>query len=141
MTRCHLACGGGLAEKPTDSALADLHRHGRLLALEIELGGTCNLRCPHCRRDSGTSVRKEELSWKEWLEAIDQGLDLGVRQIILGGQGEPLGNDLALPLMRAIRERGCDVELMTNGSLISPPLARELFELGAHVVTKRDSQE
>ncbi|OGD12008.1 MAG: hypothetical protein A2Y86_01955 [Candidatus Aminicenantes bacterium RBG_13_62_12] len=130
----------GLAGPAGRKAAADAVCNGRLLILGVETEPRCNLRCPFCREISLMTEGAQRLSLAEWVGVVEQGLDLGVKHVLIGGRGEPLGHEHTLPLIRAVRERGCSVELLTNGTRVSRQGAEELFELGVHVITKWDSR-
>lgn len=125
MTHCSLTCNWG--RRFENSQIEEAVNQNKLLTLDLEL----NTLKPH-----GTAAR---LDFTEWKDVVDQGLELGVRRIILNGRGEPLKNDRALDLIQYIRPLGCEVDLFTSGSLVTEEIAQRLFELGIHVVVKTEA--
>ena len=117
--------------------IQDAVRKRRLLSMELELSLTCNFRCAYCYvTDQAHS--EPELTPEEIRDVILQAQELGARKIILLG-GEPMIYPDLLGVVRFIRGRGLDVEMFTNGTNISPEVARELFELQTAVVLKMNS--
>ncbi|MGI9952950.1 putative heme d1 biosynthesis radical SAM protein NirJ2 [Moorellaceae bacterium AZ2] len=92
----------------------------------------CNLYCDHCYRDAGTQVA-EELSTAEAKELIEGAVRAGFWIFIFSG-GEPLLRPDLLELVGYASSRGLRVVLGTNGTLLTPDLARELRRAGARVV-------
>jgi MoaA/NifB/PqqE/SkfB family radical SAM enzyme len=91
--------------------------------VHLELTSRCNIDCPYCYvpRDSC------ELGTKKWEAIIDQLDDLGVFQLTFGG-GEPfLRNDIS-HLARYARDRGVNVTVTTNGTLLDSVSIRDLQE-------------
>jgi radical SAM protein with 4Fe4S-binding SPASM domain len=114
-----------------------------LLTMELEVGTLCNFLCRYCyvgdckARSPGVP---DELSPEELREVVDQAQSLGARKIILLG-GEPMLYQHTPELCEWMRDRGLAVELFTNGSNMTPGLAKKFFELGVHVVVKWHSSD
>jgi MoaA/NifB/PqqE/SkfB family radical SAM enzyme len=112
-------------------------RHG-LLSLELELSRECNLRCVYCYANSGKKLHNE-LGREEIFDALGQAIDLGARRIIIIGGGEPLMYPGVWEIMEFLHERGIQIDLFTNGTLITVENARRLFALGVSPVVKMNS--
>jgi len=90
----------------------------------------CNLSCTHCYSKSGPGRTTEgELSTAEALGVIDDLADMGVPLILFTG-GEPLLREDLRELAQHARDRGLKMALSTNGTLITPDVAREIRECG-----------
>ncbi len=126
----------GSSFSPED--IEEARRAGRLLSMEIELSRACNLRCVYCYADAGERLA-DELTYAEILDAVTQARELGVRRIIVLGGGEPLLYPRCAELIRWLAGQGLGVDLFTNGALLTPELAKELFALGVHPVVKMNS--
>ncbi len=122
----------------TEEEIRAAVRDGRLLSLELETSRECNLRCVYCYSEAGVA-RPGELSFAELTGVVDQAQDLGARKIIILGGGEPLLYDRLFDLLEYIRGSRMSVSVFTNGTLVTPDMARRLFELEIGVVTKRNS--
>ncbi|NQU41936.1 radical SAM protein, partial [bacterium] len=122
----------------TDEEIAFARDNGRLLTMEIETSHICNLRCIYCYNGSGRKLRNE-LSLGEILDAIRQGIDLGVRRVILIGGGEPLMYPHVDEIMAFLHAQGVAIDLFTNGTLITPDLAKQFYDLGVEPVVKCNS--
>lgn len=84
----------------------------------IEVTSRCNLRCLHCYDESdncnGMSMRVED-----FLYAADQLASIGVKNIqIIGGEPMILGQDL-IPMIQHATNRFKNVEVFTNGTLLT----------------------
>ena len=90
----------------------------------------CNLSCTHCYNESGPGTADEgELTTAEAMEVIDDLAAMGVPLILFTG-GEPLLREDIWDLARHARDRGLKMALSTNGTLITPDIARRIRESG-----------
>lgn len=90
----------------------------------------CNLSCTHCYSRSGPGrTIKGELTTAEALNIIDDLADTGVPLILFTG-GEPLLREDIWELARHAGNRGLKMALSTNGTLITPKIARRIRESG-----------
>ncbi|GEA15667.1 MAG: AdoMet-dependent heme synthase [Moorella sp. (in: firmicutes)] len=89
----------------------------------------CNLYCDHCYRDAGAKA-EDELSTAEAKNLIDEAVKAGFRIMIFSG-GEPLLRPDLLELIAYAAARGLRPVLGSNGTLLTPDLARELKKAGA----------
>jgi len=119
--------------------IAETRARKGLLSMELELSRECNLRCVYCYASSGKKLHNE-LTREEIAGALDQAIELGARRIIVIGGGEPLLYPGVMDIMRGLRERGIVVDLFTNGTLLTPAVARELFQMGVSPVVKLNSR-
>jgi radical SAM protein with 4Fe4S-binding SPASM domain len=95
----------------------------------------CNAHCVHCYSDSGPRAsRAGELATAEALALIDQLADAGVLILAFSG-GEPLlRKDWPALVERAVAH-GLGVNIGTNGSSVTPAIARRIRALGVKSVT------
>jgi len=89
----------------------------------------CNLKCRHCYRDAGEQDRGE-LSAQEGMRLLDEVARTGFRVIIFSG-GEPLLRPDIYDLVRHACRLGLRPVFGTNGTLITPEVAKELKKAGA----------
>ncbi len=122
----------------TDADITAAQENGRLLTMELELSRICNLRCIYCYAESGTQL-DNELSYDEIIDALDQGIALGARKIIVLGGGEPMAYPRIMDVLRAIHERGVEIELFTNGTLLTEEIIAEFIKLKVNPVIKFNS--
>lgn len=104
---------------------------GHLRALWFQITGTlCNLTCVHCFIScSPTNHSLEFLAPETVYRYLDEAVSLGVREIYFTG-GEPFMHKDILPIL----ERSLQVaptSVLTNGTLITPRVARALGDLQA----------
>ncbi len=96
------------------------------LSVQLDLTHACNLNCSHCYHHE--HVRKDELNFEQWLDVLNQYNALRKKlakdpSVIFCG-GEPLLSEHFFPMLDAVRNRwpGCQVSVLTNGTLIGPHL-------------------
>lgn len=90
----------------------------------------CNLSCTHCYNQSGPGRTTEgELTTAEAMQVIDDLAGMGVPLILFSG-GEPLMRADIWELAQHARSRGLKMALSTNGTLITPDIARKIKESG-----------
>jgi radical SAM protein with 4Fe4S-binding SPASM domain len=102
-----------------------------------EITSRCNLLCRHCVVASSDAVSSSELSTERSLELIDEWAHTGVRDITFSG-GEPLLRKDFFDLASAAKQRNLELSLATNGTLITPSVARNLKNLGFDVQISLD---
>lgn len=88
----------------------------------------CNLRCIHCYSDSDAREFAGELNWEECRRVIDNLAAYRVPALLLSG-GEPLIHPLFFYIAGYARERGLRLTLSTNGTLITPEVAKKLRDV------------
>ena len=89
----------------------------------------CNLHCVHCYAAATDRAYEGELTTEEGLRVIDDLADFGVPVVLFSG-GEPLTRPDLFTLSRHARDRGLRAVLSTNGTLITPEVAREVQAQG-----------
>lgn len=88
----------------------------------------CNMYCDHCYRDAGAKL-EDELTTEQGKTLIDQIKDAGFRLMIMSG-GEPLMRPDIFELCAHAVSRGLRTVMGTNGTLITPQVAKELRRSG-----------
>jgi MoaA/NifB/PqqE/SkfB family radical SAM enzyme len=96
----------------------------------IEPTNRCNLNCVTCIRNS----------WDEPLGEMNPEVFLKIVEnlrsfppplhVFFGGLGEPLAHPDISNMVRRTKKLGAKVELITNGTLLTKPLAKELIDAG-----------
>ncbi|GAW93605.1 putative heme d1 biosynthesis radical SAM protein NirJ2 [Calderihabitans maritimus] len=92
----------------------------------------CNMYCDHCYRDAGAKI-EEELSTEEGKALIDEIVKAGFKIMIFSG-GEPLMRPDIFELVSYARDKGLRPVFGTNGTKITPEVARKMKEAGALAV-------
>lgn len=96
--------------------------------LVLEISTSCNLRCRHCFRNAfGIEPRHAPMSLVE--SVAEQCSRIGIERVMLSGWGEPTTHPRFLDIVWALRERGIEVAVNTNGTTLAK-YARELVEAG-----------
>ena len=89
---------------------------------------TCNLKCIHCYTDSDAVKYPDELTTDQCKSVLDDLAKFGVPAVLFSG-GEPLVRKDLFELATYARDAGLHVVLSTNGTLITPEIARRFVEL------------
>lgn len=121
----------------SNEEVAEAVRGGRLLSMEIEFNSVCNFRCVYCYA-SENGRRQNEMTTEEFRDVITQAKELGARKIIVLG-GEPMLYPHILDMIRFIRGLDMDIELFTNGTGMSPEMAKIMYDLHVRVVLKMNT--
>jgi radical SAM protein with 4Fe4S-binding SPASM domain len=108
-------------------------------SLAIELTAFCNQRCDYCynawREDGGASIGTAETAVV--LARIERVLDaIEVEHVTLTG-GEPLASHDLFPVLDRLRARHVRAQMISNGALVTDPLAARLarYRLRSVLVT------
>jgi len=102
----------------------------RLARVYVEPTNRCNLECRTCIRNSWEEPLGQMND--ETFSRIVEGLGAfqPVPSIFLGGFGEPLSHPGIVGMVGTAKEAGARVELITNGTLLSERMSRELIDAG-----------
>ena len=92
----------------------------------------CNMYCAHCYRDAGCKA-EDELSTEQAKKLLTEIKKAGFQIMIFSG-GEPLMRPDILELVRFASDLGLFPVFGTNGTLITPEMARDLKAAGARAM-------
>lgn len=108
------------------------------LQAQIGICDPCNHECVFCwdhppadRASADTTqrfglARPGVMPLERFKGIVDDLYDMGTRRIDLIGRGEPLLNRAALDMIRYVKGRGIQLQLVTNGSRLFEPIAKGL---------------
>lgn len=108
------------------------HNEGYPTQAQIHLTNFCNLKCFFCPTKALIKEpdRENELSTEEWLDIIEEGNNLGIKEWHICGGGEPLFfKDTAMAVIEKIKTSGRIGELITNGTIFDEDIIRRIVEL------------
>lgn len=90
----------------------------------------CNHACPGCTFSYLVNVSKDSIPFELARRIVVELSDFGVKAITFSGGGEPLsyGQNRVLDLMELASDKGMQVALITNGSLLTSPRFLDLCE-------------
>lgn len=132
----HIRYGLGHGNKQANSSTADCmpaSSRARKPIVVWNITRTCNLRCVHCYADSHAERYPGELSWEQCCAVIDDLADYKVNALLLSG-GEPLLHPQLPQILERATSKGLKVTISTNGTRITPDLARMFKDLGVAYV-------
>jgi len=99
------------------------------LALIAELTHRCPLHCVYCSNPLELAHRADELSTEVWTRVFHEAAEAGVLQVDFTG-GEPLARPDIVELVRAARDSGLYVNLITSGLPLDESRLDELVAAG-----------
>ena len=100
----------------------------------VELTNACNLRCTFCPNKDMERPRGFMVD-TFYRGLIDQCVSLGVKDLCLSGTGEPMLHGQLSEFIGYAKTRGIEtVALITNGTLMSRDVSRELVRVGVDLV-------
>jgi radical SAM protein with 4Fe4S-binding SPASM domain len=109
------------------------------LHIDIDPTNACNLKCTMCPRthylESGNTSWAPDgkigyMDWKLFTTVIDQAAANGAYSIKLNFLGEPLLHPQVVQQIAYAHDRGLEVMMNTNATLLTPKLSRQLLEAG-----------
>lgn len=98
--------------------------------VSIEPTIKCNMRCPMCDREHKVDFKKhlrEEVPTDVLMNNIRLLGEMGVKQILIIGGGEPLMHKDIVQIIREIKKSGMICHLWTNGTLFNKDLAEQII--------------
>ena len=100
-----------------------------LRKLYIEPTTRCNLNCKMCFRHTWFDEPICDLSLEDFRQVLS-GMPKTVETIFFGGMGEPLFHKDILTMIRLAAETGAEVELLTNGTLLTEQMIYGILDAG-----------
>ena len=100
-----------------------------LRKLYIEPTTKCNLNCKMCFRHTWFDEPFCDLSLEDYRRVLES-MPKTVQTIFFGGMGEPLYHRDILTMIRLAAETGAEVELLTNGTLLTEQMIYGILDAG-----------
>jgi MoaA/NifB/PqqE/SkfB family radical SAM enzyme len=104
-----------------------------LKQLYLEPTSNCNLECAMCSRRQWDDVACGDMTSKVFEKTL-AGMPDSVERIVFGGYGEPLAHPDIVTMVSRAKQTGATVEIITNGTLLTRNLSRELVDAGLDMV-------
>lgn len=99
------------------------------LRLHLAYTSRCNLSCAHCfARDYNNKTGKPMLSFEQKVDILDQMLELGIHEILIGG-GEPFSEPDFIDFLKECEKRNINTKVFTNGHLITDEIIEKLSKI------------
>lgn len=98
----------------------------------LHITNQCNLSCQHCYVDASPN-RKTELSTEHIFNCLSMLAKMGTIDVILTG-GEPLIRPDFVQIIKYISSLGMSSEILTNGTLVTRKMAKNIAECGVDQV-------
>ena len=100
-----------------------------LKKLYIEPTTKCNLNCKMCFRHTWFDEPICDLSLEDYRHVLFS-MPRSVETVFFGGMGEPLFHRDILEMIRLASETGVEVELLTNGTLLTEKMINGILDAG-----------
>jgi sulfatase maturation enzyme AslB (radical SAM superfamily) len=102
--------------------------------VQIESTNICNAKCVFCPRDE-MERKQGVMSWDLFTKIVDECVGLGIPTIRLHNYGEAFLDRKLVEKIRYAKARGLrDIGIISNGSLITEPIARGIVEAGLDAI-------
>ncbi|MCW4006586.1 MAG: radical SAM protein [Candidatus Bathyarchaeota archaeon] len=104
------------------------------LILSWNVTRECNMKCSHCYINASPEKPADELDTQQAKDLIDQITQVSRPMLILSG-GEPLLRKDIYEIIRYGTQKGLRMGMGSNGSLITPQVAKQLKDAGIKTVS------
>ena len=121
-----------------DYLQSEVGRKNLLPAISIASSPDCNMACPHCIYNAGEKT-DEGLTPEEKISLLEEAVDLGAKYLQVCHEGEPVLDPAVLHLIEKASESGLVTFMYSNASLITPEIAKRLYENDVCLGIKLDS--
>jgi MoaA/NifB/PqqE/SkfB family radical SAM enzyme len=102
--------------------------------VQIESTNLCNAKCVFCPRDE-MERRQGVMSMELFQKVVDECASLGITHVRVHNYGEPFLDKRLVEKVRYAKARGiAEVGMISNGSLITEPVARAMVEAGLDAI-------
>ena len=91
----------------------------RLRILQLSLTSACNLKCIYCYATDREEKGKHKLIFNDYRKIIDDAVKLSSGLDIVLTGGEPLLNKNCFAIAEYAKSKGCNPQLLSNGTLIN----------------------
>ncbi len=113
--------------------------HPRLLSLvQFSISSGCNLHCVYCYATDRVESSHPKMTLEDYRRVIDGLCHINPCVSFTLTGGEPLLNKDCLDIAQYINSKGCDVDLLTNGTLINERNIKRIAELFYKVTISSD---
>lgn len=94
--------------------------------VEVSPTSGCNQRCNLCYVDY-LGHKAGLLSEKILTDLVEDFAEIGVKSVLLAGEGEPTVNKGIIPMIKLAKEKGVDMALNTNAVLFTPEMSAQVL--------------
>jgi len=111
--------------------------------VQIDLTNNCNLNCVGCWCHSDLlgnlklkgEEKKRKLPYEIVKKLIEDLHEMGIKEIMLSGSGEPFMYPKIMDVMRLIKKKRMKCQIITNFTLVNEKIIRELVDLKVDNIT------
>ncbi len=102
------------------------------ISIHLDPTNKCNLQCRFCWQRSHERIGlvdiKNELSIQKLLDIVRDASELGVKDWLISGGGEPLVREGIVEVMKEIKKNNMHGDMITNGTLLTEGIIKDLVE-------------
>jgi len=106
--------------------------------VELLVSSRCNLKCVMCNVwpiiQKDPSMAQKEVDLETYRKLFDELASMGTKSLCISG-GEPLLRNDIFSIFELAKKKNFIVELITNGTLITPQIAEKIINSGIDLVT------
>ena len=126
---------GNISKKELHSCLPD--GTAKMLTMDIDIGNSCSLNCPHCfRRDPRFDIVGEKsLTHEEIVFYVKGAKKLGLNQIKILGRGEPFQNPRFLEFLTEMTNLNIGVSVFTKGHVLGSDDLAKMYNYERYGIT------
>ena len=122
-----LAIKSKIFESPLNRNNKILNCRQRLSVVQLSISSICNLNCKYCyatdRIENGSSL----MTIEDYRRVIDEICSINPHVAFTLTGGEPLMNSLCFDIAKYINDKGCSVDILTNGTLCYLMVCQEVL--------------
>lgn len=108
----------------------------RLHYLHIDITTRCNLKCRMCEwRFKVNQVNPIEMSLEDFTRLVDEGLQLGVRKIVLSATGEGTLHKNFPEMIDYAYNKGLKIEMITNLTFLNEKILNAILKVNSLIVS------
>lgn len=118
----------GIFGRPHKGAIPITSCRQVLSLVQFSISSVCNLNCKYCYATDREELSHPQMELADYRRVIDEILTINPETSFTITGGEPLMNKDYINIARYINERGCNVDLLTNGTLINDKNIKHIKE-------------
>lgn len=92
----------------------------------IDITNECNLKCIMCPQSKGLKRRRMAMEMSTFIKIIDQ-VCVARPRVVMHVSGEPMLHKDVFKMIRYAKDKGCDVTMFTNATLLTEKASEEIL--------------
>ena len=117
-----------LFDEPPVGQIPITRKNGSLNIVQFSISSTCNLNCRYCYATDRKEKGSHKMGLSDYIRVVDDITSHFNEVLFTITGGEPLINTDCCQIAKYIKSKGCFVDLLTNGTLISDKNIEDIKE-------------